>query len=612
MLHLRWVTAASAILEWDDAEVGASVEYGDDCARSRSSARPLRRRPRVWRASSTIGGACFDGSRILLVAVIVATAISATAAFQTHTKVVSTPHAAAQTVDGRPARFDVRTVALNSQPPQQLQPFLPGSRPRKWPTLAVRQQRGDLLSLNSVHKLQRAPEFVPLASSATARVLTPTFETSSRETQAFTNYPGVETLQQDHGQHSGSLAKVVYESPQEAPSAGVRVGAARGGATSVNDRGKTATSPLWRRSDIVVAQATAAPLSLQKPVRVSDEATRPPHMMLPQKPIHLASPPLRSVEMDGGIGRAAVPLSSPPASTVSVNESPIIIQDGRGTGSENRVVAIMPMPQDLLHPLFLGQSQVMQIPMQPVKSMETHEQSERPVSLVASNTSQLAPTLVLATASHNVSTADPTREEHRRQLERNLKKQRDNAVNPKEFEPSVFLVGTTIGLTSLSGALWLVLVTLTALYWQGRTMVVQLGTKHPLPGQWTFHLAHFFQDKRLCVFSCCCGPVRWAHTVRTAGLLGYWTAFSLFTIFSLMASVGVGIGSIPLIVMTVYYRQEIKAMFSIESYTCWSVTMDILVYTFCSVCAIIQEAREMELAAAVKHPALPTVDGDQD
>jgi len=56
-----------------------------------------------------------------------------------------------------------------------------------------------------------------------------------------------------------------------------------------------------------------------------------------------------------------------------------------------------------------------------------------------------------------------------------------------------------------------------------------------------------------------------------------------------------GISSIALIIVGVYYRQKLRESYDIDSLESGSkitVTMDFLLWCFCQPCVIIQEARE--------------------
>jgi len=133
-------------------------------------------------------------------------------------------------------------------------------------------------------------------------------------------------------------------------------------------------------------------------------------------------------------------------------------------------------------------------------------------------------------------------------------------------------------------------------------------TAENLDGAWNYGLFDIFGNPSLCLISCCCPVVRWADTVNMSGLLGFWLALVLITGFIVISELSSGIGSIAVLALLVWCRQRHRQLFSMTGSaapgTCRSYSEDCLTYAFCSCCAIMQEARQLEEAQCVGHPVL--------
>mmetsp|Transcript_10966 Transcript_10966/g.28984 ORF Transcript_10966/g.28984 Transcript_10966/m.28984 type:complete len:297 (-) Transcript_10966:94-984(-) len=115
---------------------------------------------------------------------------------------------------------------------------------------------------------------------------------------------------------------------------------------------------------------------------------------------------------------------------------------------------------------------------------------------------------------------------------------------------------------------------------------------------WNFSLFSCFDDPRLCIFSCCCFHVRWADTVDMAGLLGFSTALAIvLTLWSLSQFMMSFFSFLGLCVYT-YYRQQLRARFGLPHGDCSTVFKDFCIYCWCCICAVTQEARQVEQAVA--------------
>lgn len=132
-----------------------------------------------------------------------------------------------------------------------------------------------------------------------------------------------------------------------------------------------------------------------------------------------------------------------------------------------------------------------------------------------------------------------------------------------------------------------------------------IGRQPPVVnGVWRNHIFQCLHVPQLCIFSCCCGPVRWADTMRMSHLLPFWVGFSLLTFFQLLGALGLGVASLFAVFTMVYFRQQVRKMFNINPCTCRTLTLDCMAYMCCSVCAMVQEARQVEEAWAFGHPSV--------
>lgn len=118
-----------------------------------------------------------------------------------------------------------------------------------------------------------------------------------------------------------------------------------------------------------------------------------------------------------------------------------------------------------------------------------------------------------------------------------------------------------------------------------------------------FSLFACCDEPKLCLFTCCCAPVRWADTLRMVGMLSMVTGVCVFLGTELLGYVLPG-GALIVIAVLTYCRQELRAKFDMPHSTCMTCVEDCCTYWWCGLCAITQEARQVELAAKVGHPAI--------
>jgi len=121
-------------------------------------------------------------------------------------------------------------------------------------------------------------------------------------------------------------------------------------------------------------------------------------------------------------------------------------------------------------------------------------------------------------------------------------------------------------------------------------------------GFWRYNLCAFMSAPRfMCLLACCCPGIRWADTMRMAGITSFFTGIFLFAFLSSVASATAGLTGLILLCILTARRQSLRAMFQIPSGTIGTYLTDCCVYCWCPCCAIIQEARQMEEAYSVRH-----------
>mmetsp|Transcript_78018 Transcript_78018/g.129178 ORF Transcript_78018/g.129178 Transcript_78018/m.129178 type:complete len:327 (+) Transcript_78018:57-1037(+) len=117
---------------------------------------------------------------------------------------------------------------------------------------------------------------------------------------------------------------------------------------------------------------------------------------------------------------------------------------------------------------------------------------------------------------------------------------------------------------------------------------------------------HFdcLSEPAICCASCCCPCIRWADTMDMANIVAFWPAAFVF-LFLLVSNFWVPAFMLINIALLTYGRQMLRKGFGMkEQTTARSLCGDCLYVSFCTPCAITQEARHVEKAAKVGHPLL--------
>lgn len=114
---------------------------------------------------------------------------------------------------------------------------------------------------------------------------------------------------------------------------------------------------------------------------------------------------------------------------------------------------------------------------------------------------------------------------------------------------------------------------------------------------------HFdcLSDSAICCASCCCPCIRWADTMDMANIVAFWPAALVF-LFLMVSNFWVPAFMLINIALLTYGRQMLRKGFGMkEQTTARSLCGDCLYVSFCTPCAITQEARHVEKAAKVGH-----------
>lgn len=163
----------------------------------------------------------------------------------------------------------------------------------------------------------------------------------------------------------------------------------------------------------------------------------------------------------------------------------------------------------------------------------------------------------------------------------------------------------------LSVLAWLLLTILFAFYYN---QTKEYGMSPPsdgrshlatdLDGAWKFRLWDCCSDPCMCCLVVCCPAVRWADTVRMTGLMSFACGVACFIICQITYQLLLPLGVVPLALMGTYYRQQLRKKFDIPHGTFITILGDCLIYGFCCCLAVNQEARTLEEAYLVRHPAV--------
>lgn len=137
-----------------------------------------------------------------------------------------------------------------------------------------------------------------------------------------------------------------------------------------------------------------------------------------------------------------------------------------------------------------------------------------------------------------------------------------------------------------------------------RARVDPKGPADPLR---TFQYGHFgcLEDFNTCCCAMVCPALRWADTVSIARLLQFWPAVIVYMLAVLLDYFWIG----GLAVVLLWYRQQLREMLGLPHSSCRTCCADFFFALCCPCCLIAQEARVMNEAYRVGHPAIVTIGG---
>lgn len=90
--------------------------------------------------------------------------------------------------------------------------------------------------------------------------------------------------------------------------------------------------------------------------------------------------------------------------------------------------------------------------------------------------------------------------------------------------------------------------------------------------------------------------------MRMAGLMAFWTAIIVMGFLYAVSPYTGGLALLVMLCLVTYRRQQVRQLFGMNSGGMTTMGEDCCVYIFCSCCAIVQEARQLEEAYAVGYP----------
>mmetsp|Transcript_50239 Transcript_50239/g.127863 ORF Transcript_50239/g.127863 Transcript_50239/m.127863 type:complete len:292 (+) Transcript_50239:112-987(+) len=114
-----------------------------------------------------------------------------------------------------------------------------------------------------------------------------------------------------------------------------------------------------------------------------------------------------------------------------------------------------------------------------------------------------------------------------------------------------------------------------------------------------------FGQPKICCWVFCCPAIRWADNISTMGVLrSFWLAFVMYLGVTLIFNESVDLCAWLLVaVIGAGFRQELRLKFKMPTGTL-IFFQDMFLYCCCACCAITQEARQVEEAAKLGHPAV--------
>ncbi|CAJ1396755.1 unnamed protein product [Effrenium voratum] len=124
--------------------------------------------------------------------------------------------------------------------------------------------------------------------------------------------------------------------------------------------------------------------------------------------------------------------------------------------------------------------------------------------------------------------------------------------------------------------------------------------------------AEIMRDRRIPCCSCCCLPVRWADTASSSktGFLPFWPGVILIALLNAFTGMSFYVTSLLFTILATLHRQKIRKTYGLPYGSCSTCTEDFCTWTWCSCCATMQEAMEIQYIDPVqnKRPWQQTMD----
>lgn len=114
----------------------------------------------------------------------------------------------------------------------------------------------------------------------------------------------------------------------------------------------------------------------------------------------------------------------------------------------------------------------------------------------------------------------------------------------------------------------------------------------------------------ICLLSYLCPGIRWAQSIYVMGFVGFWVALALFIGLDFLGTItGEVFVYIALAIILAYWRQEMRLAFNMRRQGGVTYVEDCMLYFWCLCCTVTQEARQVEDALKVGHPAVAAKGG---
>jgi len=105
----------------------------------------------------------------------------------------------------------------------------------------------------------------------------------------------------------------------------------------------------------------------------------------------------------------------------------------------------------------------------------------------------------------------------------------------------------------------------------------------------------WLSEPGICLMAMCCPSVRYAETVSVAGIQGFWPAFTMWFVSSLLMLFPCG-GPLTAVLST-FDRNRMRIKFGMPEAGRWTMAKDCCCFMCCNTCILAQEARHVEAEA---------------